>query len=138
MSQSKSPLSKKEIHPLFHGPFSSCTYTSYRHIYILHHITKGYITFTILTFATTTQTTSNIPQNLQVLHHAFPWPATKQKRKQRQSPECATWLGRSGWLIYPTCDTCVMALMFGGSSSINMYHGIDFQGNPQTKSKSRP
>ena len=53
-------------------------------INICIHITKGYITFTIvLTFATTTQTISNIPQNLQVLHHAFPWPATKQERKQR-------------------------------------------------------
>ncbi len=90
-------------------------------------ITKGYITFTILTFTTTTQTISNLPKTCRcctTLSHGL-----RQERKQQQSPECATWEGVVVENL--TCENlCKCFFYFGRSSSINIYHRIDFQGTP--------
>lgn len=120
MSQSKSPLSKKEIHPLIHGPFSSCTYKyMYTYYQRIHHF---YDRLDLRYHHSNHIKYSPKPAGVAP---RFPMACDKTRKEATTIPRVCNLVGKE-WLVEnPTCETCAMALMFGGSSSINMYHRID-------------
>ena len=133
MSQSKSPLSKKEIHPLIHGPFSSCTYKyMYTYYQKIHHF---YDRLDLRYHHSNHIKYSPKPAGVAP---RFPMACDKTRKEATTIPECATWLGRSGWLKIRPVKLCNGFNVWRIFIHQHVPQNRRTQGNPQRKSKSRP